>query len=58
MKKEELLKKIAMTAGIAGMDMYKNLNIHSFIEWYKKNTSFNSERGKTIAQEVIDFLSK
>lgn len=53
---EELIKAIGSTSGGAGIQEYETTNISDFLEWYKVDTSFCSEEGKQIAQQVIAFL--
>ena len=53
---KELIDAIALTLGFAGINEYEKLNVPDFLEWYKVNTSFCSEEGKAIAQQVIEYL--
>ena len=56
MTHKELVEAIALTSGWAGVQEYETTNTSDFLEWYKVNTSFCSEKGKAIAQQVIAFL--
>lgn len=61
MTREELLKSIAITSGIAGVEMFKaceanNYDMINFIKWYKVNISFCSQVGKQIGTKVISSL--
>lgn len=56
MIRKELEDAIALTSGWAGLNEYEKLNVSDFLEWYKVNTSFCSEKGKAVAQQVIDYL--
>lgn len=56
MTNKELIDTIALTSGFAGMNEYEKLSVLDFLEWYKVNTSFCSEEGKAIAQQVIEYL--
>ncbi len=56
MTHKELVEAIALTSGWAGVQEYETTNISGFLEWYKVNTSFDTEEGKLIAQQVIAFL--
>ena len=56
MTHKELVEAIALTSGWAGVQEYETTNTSDFLEWYKANTSFCSEKGKAIAQQVIVFL--
>ena len=38
------------------MEEYETTNTSDFLAWYRVNTSFCSEEGKLIAQQVIAFL--
>lgn len=51
-----LVEAIALTSGGAGVEEYETTNTSDFLEWYKVNTSFCTEEGKLIAQQVIAFL--
>lgn len=53
---EELIKAIGLTSGGVGIKQYETTNLSDFLEWYKVDTSFCSEKGKLIAQQVIAFL--
>lgn len=56
MTHKELVEAIALTSGWAGVQEYETTNTSDFLEWYKVNTSFDTEKGKAIAQQVIAFL--
>lgn len=56
MTHKELVEAIALTSGWAGVQEYETTNTSDFLEWYKVNTSFDTEEGKLIAQQVIAFL--
>ena len=56
MTHKELVEAIALTSGGAGVEEYETTNTSDFLEWYKVNTSFDTEEGKLIAQQVIAFL--
>lgn len=56
MTHKELVEVIALTSGWAGVQEYETTNTSDFLEWYKVNTSFDTEEGKLIAQQVIAFL--
>lgn len=56
MTHKELVEAIALTSGWAGIQEYETTNTSDFLEWYKVNTSFDTEEGKLIAQQVIAFL--
>nr|DAG90583.1 MAG TPA: hypothetical protein [Crassvirales sp.] len=56
MTHKELVEAIALTSGWAGVEEYETTNTSDFLEWYKVNTSFDTEEGKLIAQQVIAFL--
>ena len=56
MTDKELIDAIALTSGFAGINEYEKLSVSDFLEWYKVNTSFCSEEGKAIAQQVIEYL--
>lgn len=56
MTHKELVEAIALTSGGAGVEEYETTNTSDFLEWYKVNTSFCTEEGKLIAQQVIAFL--
>lgn len=56
MTHKELVEAIALTSGWAGVQEYETTNTSDFLEWYKVNTSFNTEESKLIAQQVIAFL--
>lgn len=56
MTNKELIDAIALTSGFAGMNEYEKLSVPDFLEWYKVNTSFNTEKGKLISQQVIEYL--
>lgn len=56
MTHEELIKAITITSGWAGLQEYETTNTSDFLKWYKVNTSFDTEEGKLIAQQVIAFL--
>lgn len=56
MTHKELVEAIALTSGWAGVQEYEITNTSDFLEWYKVNTSFDTEEGKLIAQQVIAFL--
>lgn len=53
---KELIDAIALTSGWAGVEEYETTNTSDFLEWYKVNTSFDTEESKLIAQQVITFL--
>ncbi len=53
---EELIRAIGLTSRMAGVRKYETTSLSDFLEWYKVNTSFCSEEGKQIAQQVIAFL--
>lgn len=56
MTHKELVEAIALTSGWAGVQEYETTSTSDFLEWYKVNTSFDTEEGKLIAQQVIAFL--
>lgn len=56
MTHKELVEAIALTSGGAGVEEYETTSTSDFLEWYKVNTSFDTEEGKLIAQQVIAFL--
>lgn len=56
MTHKELVEAIALTSGWAGVQKYETTNTSDFLEWYRVDTSFCSEEGKLIAQQVIAFL--
>lgn len=56
MTHKELVEVIALTSGWAGVQEYETTSTSDFLEWYKINTSFDTEEGKLIAQQVIAFL--
>lgn len=56
MTHKELVEAIALTSGWAGVEEYETTSTSDFLEWYKVNTSFDTEEGKLIAQQVIAFL--
>ena len=56
MTHKELVEAIALTSGWAGVLEYETTSTSDFLEWYKLNTSFDTEEGKAIAQQVIAFL--
>ena len=56
MTHKELVEAIALTSGWAGVQEYETTSTSDFLEWYKVNTSFDTEKGKLIAQQVIAFL--
>lgn len=56
MTHKELVEAIALTSGGAGVEEYETTNTSNFLEWYKVDTSFCTEEGKLIAQQVIAFL--
>lgn len=56
MTHKELVEAIALTSGWAGVEEYETTSTSDFLEWYKVNTSFDTEEGKAIAQQVIAFL--
>lgn len=56
MKHKELVEAIALTSGGAGVEEYETTNTSDFLEWYKVDTSFCTEEGKLIAQQVIAIL--
>lgn len=56
MTHKELVEVIALTSGWAGVQEYETTNTSDFLEWYKINTSFDTEEGKLIAQQVIAIL--
>lgn len=56
MTHKELVEAIALTSGGAGVEEYETTNTSDFLEWYKVNTSFCTEEGKLIAQQVIAIL--
>lgn len=49
MTHKELVEAIALTSGWAGVQEYETTNTSGFLEWYKVNTSFDTEEGKLIA---------
>lgn len=53
---EELIKAIGLTSGGVGIQEYETRNTLDFLAWYRVDTSFCSEEGKQIAQQVIEFL--
>lgn len=53
---EELIKAIGLTSEGAGIQEYETTSTPDFLAWYRVNTSFCSEEGKQIAQQVIAFL--
>lgn len=56
MTHKELVEAIALTSGGAGVEEYETTNTSDFLEWYKVDTSFCTEKGKLIAQQVIAIL--
>lgn len=56
MTHKELVEAIALTSGGAGVEEYETTNTSDFLKWYKVDTSFCSEQGKHVAQQVIAFL--
>ena len=54
--REELIEAIALTSGGVGVQEYETTNTSDFLKWYRVNTSYCSEQGKLIAQQVIVFL--
>lgn len=56
MTHKELVEAIALTSGGVGIEQYKTTNTSDFLEWYKVDTSFCTEEGKHVAQQVIAFL--
>lgn len=56
MTHKELVEAIALTSRWAGVQEYETTSTSDFLEWYKINTSFDTEEGKLIAQQVIAFL--
>ena len=54
--REELIKAITITSGWAGLQEYETTSTSDFLAWYRVDTSFCSEEGKQIAQQVIAFL--
>ncbi|WP_308397696.1 hypothetical protein [Prevotella sp.] len=56
MTHKELVEAIALTSGGAGVEEYETTNTSDFLEWYKVDTSFCTEEGKLIAQQVIAIL--
>ena len=56
MTHKELVEAIALTSGWAGVQEYETTSTSDFLEWYKVNTSFDTEEGKAIAQQVNAFL--
>lgn len=56
MTHKELVEAIALTSGEAGVEEYETTNTSDFLEWYKVDTSFCTEEGKLIAQQVIAIL--
>lgn len=56
MTHKELVEAIALTSGGAGVEEYETTSISDFLEWYKVDTSFCTEEGKLIAQQVITIL--
>lgn len=56
MTHKELVEAIALTSGGAGVEEYETTNTSDFLEWYKVDTSFCTEEGKLIAQQVIVIL--
>ena len=57
MTREEMLKAIAITSGIAGIQEFECCeSIHDmnrFIDWYKKDISFCTQEGKELGANVI-----
>lgn len=56
MTHKELVEAIALTSGWAGVEEYETTSTSDFLEWYKVDTSFCTEEGKLIAQQVIAIL--
>lgn len=56
MTHKRLIEAIALTSGGAGIQEYETTSISDFLKWYKVDTSFCTEEGKLIAQQVIAFL--
>lgn len=56
MTHKELVEAIALTSGWAGVQEYETTNTSDFLKWYKVNTSFDTEEGKLVAQQVIAIL--
>ena len=56
MTHKELVEAIALTSGWVGAQEYEATSTSDFLEWYKVDTSFCTEEGKLIAQQVIAIL--
>lgn len=56
MTHKRLIEAIALTSGGAGIQEYETTSISDFLKWYKVDTSFCSEQGKHVAQQVIAIL--
>ena len=56
MTHKELVEAIALTSGGTDIQEYETTSISDFLEWYKVDTSFCTEEGKHVAQQVIAFL--
>lgn len=56
MTHKRLIEAIKFTSGWAGIQEYETTSISDFLEWYKVDTSFCSEQGKHVAQQVIAIL--
>lgn len=55
---EQAIEAIQKTSGLAGESNLVLMNINEFIEWYKKDISFCTERGKEIGEHVLTYLNK
>lgn len=58
---ENLLKAIAYTSGMSGVESYKSAvktdRMLQFLDWYRYDASFCTNKGKEVAQKVIHYLS-
>ena len=48
--REELIKAIGLTSGMASVREYETTSLSDFLKWYKFNISFCSKNGQFIAQ--------
>lgn len=55
---KQAIEAIQETSGLTGEGNLVLMDINEFIEWYKKDISFCSERGKEIGEHVLTYLNK
>nr|DAJ44436.1 MAG TPA: hypothetical protein [Crassvirales sp.] len=55
--REELIRAIGLTSGMAGVREYETTSLSDFLKWYKFNVSFCSKHGQLIVQQVIAFFT-